>query len=248
MHFADYNLFYNPDSPSQTDYTIAVEPDDTTPIQKGSDGFAKHDVHAAPGFTGPLPTAFPFASADVQAGTVKVSAILSHYRDLYTPAAQSPLIGTGDPTIGANNNIGAIGQGAATDPNDQFGTFKPGSGGGPPPLHVPDAGVSNGGSGGATGSGDASTGATSSAGTSSVGGTTSGGGATNGGAVGAMRDGGAGASPTGSASSKSKGGCGCSLEASAPGSSFPYSLLLLAAFAGARFRGAAANTSRRKRR
>ncbi|HEY4106132.1 MAG TPA: hypothetical protein VGM44_19670, partial [Polyangiaceae bacterium] len=90
MHYADYNLFYNPDSPNVPDYTIQVEPDDVNPITKGSDGFAKHDVHAAPGFKGPLPTAFPFASADVEAGTVKVSDILSHYRGLYSPAAQSP--------------------------------------------------------------------------------------------------------------------------------------------------------------
>ena len=113
MHFADYNLFYNPDAPSQVDYSIKVEPDDMTPMTKGSAGFAMHDVHAAPAFAGPLPTAFPFASADVQAGTVKVSTILAHYRQLYTPASGSPLIGAGDPTDGAHNNIGAIGQGSA---------------------------------------------------------------------------------------------------------------------------------------
>src|ERR1041385_4799573 len=70
MHYADYNLFYNPDSPSQVDYSIAVEPDDKTPLVKGSDGLAKHDVHAAPGFAGPLPSAFPHSRADVQAGAV----------------------------------------------------------------------------------------------------------------------------------------------------------------------------------
>src|SRR5882672_2188709 len=142
MHYADYNLFYNPDSPSQTDYSIAVEPNDMTPLTKGSAGFAMRDVHAAPAFKGPLPTAFPFATADVQAGTVTVSTILAHYRDLYTPGSGSPLTGAGDPMGGANNNIGAVGQGAK-DPNDQFGTFKPGSGG-PPPLNLPDGGASSG--------------------------------------------------------------------------------------------------------
>jgi hypothetical protein len=92
MHYADYNLFYNPDSPGLVDYSIPVEPDDVTPLTKGTDGFAKHDVHAAPGFAGPLPTAFPYASADVQAGTVKVSTILAHYRALYTPGSGSPLV------------------------------------------------------------------------------------------------------------------------------------------------------------
>ena len=139
MHFADYNLFYNPDSPSQVDYSITVEPDDVTPLTKGSDGFAKHDVHAAPLFKGPLPTAFPFATADVQAGTVAVSAMLGHYRSLYTPDAGSPLTGAGNPAGGEHNNIGAIGQGSDLDSNDQFGTFKSGSGG-PPPLNLPDAG------------------------------------------------------------------------------------------------------------
>jgi hypothetical protein len=127
-HYADYNLFYNPESPSQVDYSIKVEPDNKTPVVQGMDGFAKHDVHAAPGFKGPFPTAFPFPSTDVQAGKVKVSEILAHYRDLYTPAAGSPLIGAGDPSGSSNNNIGAIGQGSDQDPNDQFGTFQPGSG------------------------------------------------------------------------------------------------------------------------
>ncbi|HEY4102772.1 MAG TPA: hypothetical protein VGM44_02740, partial [Polyangiaceae bacterium] len=144
MHYADYNLFYNPDSPSQTDYSLVVEPDDKTQIQKGSDGFAKHDVHAAPNFKGPLPTAYPFQSSDVQAGTVTVSQILSHFRELYAPGTNSPLTGAGDPMGGAHNNIGAIGQGPDLDPNDQFGSFMPGMGG-PPPLNLPDAGPSNGG-------------------------------------------------------------------------------------------------------
>jgi MYXO-CTERM domain-containing protein len=154
MHFADYNLFYNPDAPSQVDYSIKVEPDDVTPITKGSAGFAMHDVHAAPAFAGPLPTAFPFASADVQAGTVKVSTILAHYRQLYTPASGSPLIGAGDPTNAAHNNIGAIGQGPSLDPGDQFGTFMPGNDGGPPPLNLPDAGAIGRGPDGGSGSAD----------------------------------------------------------------------------------------------
>jgi MYXO-CTERM domain-containing protein len=200
MHFADYNLFYNPDSPSQVDYSIAVEPDDVTPLAKGSDGFAKHDVHAAPKFTGPLPSAFPFASADVQAGSVKVSTILAHYRVLYTPAAGSPLVGAGDPASGAHNNIGAIGQGSNLDPSDQFGTFTPGVGGGPPPLHLPDGGVTptapDGGSGGKT------------SGVAGAGSTAPGGGS---GAPGAGGTSGADAGPSPSRKGSKSGGCGCQL-------------------------------------
>jgi hypothetical protein len=212
MHYADYNLFYNPDSPSQTDYSIAVEPDDKTPLAKGSDGFAKHDVHAAPNFKGPLPTAFPFASADVQAGTVTVSTILAHYRDLYTPGSASPLTGAGDPMGGANNNIGAVGQGAM-DPNDQFGTLKPGSGG-PPPLSLPDGGTSSGpGMSDAAGPDDA---------------------------AGADDAGGGGGSSDGGPPAKSNGGgCGCTIGASMTDDSLWSGLaLLLAAITKRRRRGA----------
>lgn len=225
MHFADYNLFYNPDSPSQTDYTIAVEPDDVTPIAKGSDGFAKHDVHDAPGFSGPLPTAFPFASTDVRAGTVTVSAILSHYRDLYAPAAQSPLTGAGDPAFGANNNIGAIGQGATTDSNDQFGTFKPGTGGGPPPLHVPDAGTPAGGSGGTTGAGGGSSGGAKPGAGGTLG---NAGNTTSGGTTVSASDGGVAAGGNAAASNSSDSGCGCELGARKSGSPWAGALLLLA--------------------
>jgi hypothetical protein len=94
-----------------------------------------------------------------------VSAILTHYRDLYTPATGSPLIGAGDPAGSPKNNIGAIGQGADVDPSDQFGTFRPGFGG-PPPLNLPDAGASRdarnaGGAGGNAGGADGSEGGAS---------------------------------------------------------------------------------------
>jgi len=222
MHYADYNLFFNPDSPSQTDYSIPVEPDDVTPIAQGSTGFAKHDVHAAPGFTGPLPTAFPYASTDVESGSVKVSAILAHYRGLYTPAPSSPLIGAGDPMGGANNNIGAVGQGSALDPSDQFGTFQPGPAGGPPPLNLPDSGVAGGAStggsqsaGGASGTGGAaSSDASAPGGATSSGGTTSRGGVTSSGGTAASSDAGLPSGAGGTASSSSSdSGCGCRLTA-----------------------------------
>jgi hypothetical protein len=59
---------------------------------------------------------------------VTVSQILSLYRGIYTPAANSPLIDAGSPsddTGGARNtDIGAIGAGNA-HPADQFGRFGP---------------------------------------------------------------------------------------------------------------------------
>ena len=231
MHYADYNLFYNPDSPSQTDYSLAVEPDDQTPLTKGSDGFAKHDVHAAPAFKGPFPTAFPFDNADIEAGTTTVSMILAHYRDIYSPGAQSPLTGAGDPMGGANNNIGAIGQGSDKDPNDQFGTFMPGMGGGPPPLTLPDGGAS----------GDASVTRDASP-TSDASGT---GDAKSTGDASATRDasgaGGAGAtsgSDSGSpvANGSNDSGCGCRLNTSAPPHDSPWGIAVLFAAAAARAR------------
>ena len=195
MHFADYNLFYNPDSPGVPDYTLQVEPDDKTPLVKGTAGFALHDVHAAPAFQGPLPTAFPFANSDIESGTVKVSMMLAHYRDLYTPKPGSPLVGAGDPTLDANNNIGAVGQGADKDPDDQFGSFMPGTSG-PPPLNLPDGGVAL---GGATGSG----GVTGAGGTTSRGGAATGGGTEIAGAAGTAIK----------AGSSRSSGCGCRLDA-----------------------------------
>jgi MYXO-CTERM domain-containing protein len=85
---------------------------------------------------------------------VKVSTILAHYRQLYTPASGSPLVGAGDPTNDAHNNIGAIGQGSSLDPGDQFGTFMPGNDGGPPPLNLPDGGATGRGPDGGPGAAD----------------------------------------------------------------------------------------------
>ena len=51
-----------------------------------------------------------------------VAKILATYREAYTPAAGSPLIGGGDPADGAGTNIGAIGSARASD-LDRFGRF-----------------------------------------------------------------------------------------------------------------------------
>jgi MYXO-CTERM domain-containing protein len=203
IHYADYNLFYNPDSPGIPDYTLKVEPDDMTPIPIGSaEGAGMHDVHAVPGFKGPLPTAFPFDDTAVENGTVTMSMMLAHYRDLYTPAAGSPLVGAGSPMGGANNNIGAVGQGATLDPSDMIGTFQPGTGGGPPLL------TGTGGSTGGTGTG----GTTGAGGTAGKGGSAGTGGTTGTGNPGAGGSAGAG-NPQGTATGGGTvtAGCGCAM-------------------------------------
>jgi hypothetical protein len=124
LGYADYNLFYNPDAREQQNYALTV-PGKT---ERADAGFARQDVpvggakdaQADPKFTGPVPNEFPFRDEDVQARKVTVAQILARYREAYTPAADSPLIGGGDPADGAGSFIGAVGAGKEA-PNDQFG-------------------------------------------------------------------------------------------------------------------------------
>jgi MYXO-CTERM domain-containing protein len=256
IHYADHNLFYNPDSPSQVDYSMAVEPDDRTPLAHGAPGFAAHDVHANPQFKGPLPTAFPYANSDIQAGRVTVPMMLAHYRDLYSPGAGSPLTGAGDPMGGASNNIGAVGQGVAKDPNDLFGTLQPGAGSGPPPLPGVDGGVATGGAVGidagsapATGGGTGGAAGGGAGGAAGVPGGSGAGGSSiigaSGGAAGAAGTGGsrgtggtpaAGGAPgaggsagTGARADSSSGPSGCGCLVGGSGGSRPAGLVLLGA-------------------
>jgi hypothetical protein len=67
------------------------------------------DEQADPRFKGPIPRAFPFSDEEVKARKVGVSKMLAFYRDAYSPAAGSPLIGAGDPADGEGTNIGAVG-------------------------------------------------------------------------------------------------------------------------------------------
>jgi hypothetical protein len=48
--------------------------------------------------------------------------MLAHFRKLYTPGKESPLIDSGDPADGAGVDIGAIGAGKE-DKQDRFGKF-----------------------------------------------------------------------------------------------------------------------------
>jgi hypothetical protein len=114
---ADYNCFYNPDTKDLTRYANAA--------------FGTHDCGGSAGSADPkfaqarvIP--FPFGDGDIWQRRVTVSQILSFYRGMYTPLADSPLVDSGDPTDdtgGARNtDIGAVGAGNP-HPDDKFGTF-----------------------------------------------------------------------------------------------------------------------------
>jgi hypothetical protein len=120
LRYSDYNDFYNPDAPNQTNYGLGV-----VGVAPGAAGYGMHDLgglngHVNPKFTQPTVLPFPFRAEDIWSRAKKVSDVLSTYRMMYTPAARSPLIGAGDPQDGSGGNIGAIGNGEAAD---QFGRF-----------------------------------------------------------------------------------------------------------------------------
>lgn len=126
LGYADFNLFHNPRAKTPRNYLLSV----ADKIERKDAGFGRNDVpgngkvdeQADPKFKGPIPEAFPFADEDIKSGKVTVSKILAYYRDAYTPAADSPLIGAGDPADGEGTNIGAIG-GPKKSAADQFGRF-----------------------------------------------------------------------------------------------------------------------------
>jgi len=124
MRYADYNDFYNPDAGSQTNYGLGV-----VGVSPGAAGYGLHDLggfngHMNPKFAQPTAIPFPFLPEDIWNRTKKVSDVLATYRAMYTPASGSPLIGSGDPQDGPGGNIGAIGNGEASD---QFGLFGSGT-------------------------------------------------------------------------------------------------------------------------
>ncbi|HTS24238.1 MAG TPA: Ig-like domain-containing protein, partial [Bryobacteraceae bacterium] len=131
LRYADYNDFFNPDAPNQTNYGLSV-----IGVSPGAAGYGQHDAggfngHVNPNFTAPTSLPFPFKPEDIWSRTKKVSDVLATYRAMYTPAAGSPLIHGGDPQDGAGGNIGAIGNGESAD---QFGLFGSGSGTPAPPV------------------------------------------------------------------------------------------------------------------
>lgn len=126
LGYADFNLFYNPLVKAPRNYLLSV----AGKVERKDAGFGLNDVprrgkideQADPRFKGPIPRAFPFTDEDVKARKVTVSKVLAYYRDAYTPAEGSPLIGAGDPADGEGTNIGAVGA-AKPSTEDRFGRF-----------------------------------------------------------------------------------------------------------------------------
>ncbi len=125
LGYADYNLFYSPRVKAPVNYRLSVP----GKAERKDAGFGLNDVpragrvdeQADPKFKGPVPEAFPFSDEDIKSGKATVSKILAFYREAYSPAAGSPLVGAGDPADGEGTNIGAIGGGKSS--LDRFGRF-----------------------------------------------------------------------------------------------------------------------------
>ena len=100
---ADYNLFWNSAAPSYSD--------GRTPA---------NDIHADPKLANPATNLYDFDEVALWKRTLAVHDVLAQYRAKYTPTAGSPAIDTGDPVLGAGNDIGAVGAGIA-NPADKFG-------------------------------------------------------------------------------------------------------------------------------
>jgi len=125
LQYADYNLFFNPDSPVKVSYGVAVD----GKVARQDPGFGANDAVAGgpadqqvdPGYVfSKIPRVLPYKEDDIKSGASTVCQILAYYRRAYTPPTSSPLLGHGDPADGAGNDIGAIGDG---DPADKFGTL-----------------------------------------------------------------------------------------------------------------------------
>ena len=126
--YADYNLFYAPDVPRPRNYALGVK--GLTP--RVDAGFGLNDAHALgpldeqvdPQFRQEPPLSLPFSEGDVVSGKLSVWQVLAQLRELYTPAAQSPLVDAGDPADGDGTDIGAIGAGVP-QADDRFGGTQP---------------------------------------------------------------------------------------------------------------------------
>jgi hypothetical protein len=112
LGYADYNDFYSPLAKVKRNYALGVG----GKAERKDAGFALNDLprggspneQVDPKFKGPIPAVFAFKDEDIRSGQVTVSKILSFYREAYTPAPGSPLIGAGDPADGAGTDIGAV--------------------------------------------------------------------------------------------------------------------------------------------
>lgn len=111
LNYADYNCFFS-STGKPDNYALGVK----GKTERKDAGFGLNDLpkggakdqQVNPQFKGPLPDKFPFSDEDVKSGKVTVSQILKFYRDAYSPAPGSPLLGAGDPADGLGTDIGAV--------------------------------------------------------------------------------------------------------------------------------------------
>jgi hypothetical protein len=128
LGYADYNLFYAPDAAPPRNYALGV----SGLVQRTDAGFALNDAHAGgpldeqvdPGFEQQPPLELPYDEEQLRRGTLDVWQVLRLLRDLYTPAATSPLVDSGDPADGAGTDMGAVGVGTP-HADDRFGGVAP---------------------------------------------------------------------------------------------------------------------------
>jgi hypothetical protein len=112
LGYSDYNLFFSPGAQVHRNYALGVR----DKAERKDAGFGLNDVprggarneQVDPKFKGPIPSEFAFQDEDIKSGKVTVAKMLAHYRDIYTPAPGSPLIGAGDPADGEGTSIGAV--------------------------------------------------------------------------------------------------------------------------------------------
>jgi hypothetical protein len=107
---ADYNGWFNPLAPSSTRYLAGIV--ENTP--------GLHDVIGNPLFTGQPEVPYRVSEGCIWTGGCTTKQALSRYREIYRPAAGSPMINAGDPADGTGTFIGAIGPDDA-NPVDRFG-------------------------------------------------------------------------------------------------------------------------------
>ncbi len=138
--YADYNLFFNPESGLADNYAFDI----ANRVERQDAGFGANDVpaHGArdaqidPQLTGPLVERFPWTDDDILAGTVTVTDMLAYFRRVYAPRVGSPVIDAGDPGDGVGADVGAIGAGSM-HPDDRFGELPRGNTVRPSPLSAP---------------------------------------------------------------------------------------------------------------
>jgi hypothetical protein len=128
LGYADYNLFHAPDAAPPRNYALGV-----SGLQQRVDaGFGLNDARPGgpideqvdPEFVQEPPLELPYDEEQLRRGTLDVWQVLAILRQLYTPAATSPLVDRGDPADGMGADIGAIGVGAP-HAGDRFGGLAP---------------------------------------------------------------------------------------------------------------------------